>query len=155
MLNSIINIRMIEENETIPYSILLLADPSKYVIENYIDRGMCYVAEINGDIIGVYVLIWTRPLTMELVNIAVKEDEQGKGIGKALVLDSIRRARDYGAKVLEVGTGNSSLKQLGLYQKCGFRIVGVDKDFFTKHYQEEIIEEGIRCVDMIRLSIEI
>lgn len=64
-------------------------------------------------------------------------------------------ARGQGAKTLEIGTGNSSLNQLGLYQKCGFRIIGVDKDFFTRHYEDEIVENGIICRDMIRLSMDL
>ncbi|MNW16937.1 putative N-acetyltransferase YvbK [compost metagenome] len=45
--------------------------------------------------------------------------------------------------------------QLYLYQKCGFRIVGVDVDFFVRHYEEAIEENGIPCRDMIRLAMDI
>jgi hypothetical protein len=44
---------------------------------------------------------------------------------------------------------------LALYQKCGFRIVGVDLDFFIRHYPEKIYENGIQCRDMIRLSLDL
>ena len=37
-------------------------------------------------------------------------------------------------------------------QKCGFRITGIDIDFFIRCYQEEIFENGIQCRDMIRLT---
>ena len=57
-----------------------------------------------------------------------------------------------GYKKIEIGTGNSSLGQLALYQKCGFRITGIDIDFFIRCYQEEIFENGIQCRDMIRLT---
>ena len=86
------------------------------------------------------------------MNIAVAEKHHGQGIGKILVLDAIQKAKDKGFKVIEVGTGNSSVGQLALYQKCGFRITGVDKDFFKIHYDEEIVENGIACIDMIRLA---
>lgn len=56
---------------------------------------------------------------------------------------------------LMIGTGNSSINQLALYQKCGFRVIGVERDFFINNYDEPIFENGIQCVDMIRLSIEI
>jgi hypothetical protein len=64
-------------------------------------------------------------------------------------------ARRLGCRILEIGTGNSSFHQLKLYQRCGFRITGVERDFFVRHYEEEIIEDGIRCVDMIRLAIDL
>ena len=64
-------------------------------------------------------------------------------------------ARKEKAKVLEVGTGNSSISQLALYQKCGFRIVSIDRDFFKKSYREKIVENEIECTDMIRLSMDL
>lgn len=99
-----------------------------------------------------YVLLPTRPHTVELVNVAVSEGQQGKGFGKQLVMHAIREAGKEGYQTIEIGTGNSSIGQLALYQKCGFRVVGVDADFFIRHYSEEIFENGIQCRDMIRLS---
>ena len=111
---------------------LLLADPSLDLIKEYTSRGEVYIAEINNAVAGVYVLIKTRPDTMELVNIAVKENMQGKGIGKILIKDAIKRAKKLSVKTLEVGTGNSSISQLVLYQKCGFRMKSIDNNFFIK-----------------------
>lgn len=54
-----------------------------------------------------------------------------------------------------VGTGNSSLDQLAFYQKGGFRICGVDRDFFVQNYDQQIVENAIQCLDMIRLSMEL
>lgn len=137
------------------YSILLLADPSENIVNEYIKRGKVFIAKIEDNVVGAYVLIYTRPETIEIVNIAVKEEWQGKGIGKVLLEDAIKKSKDLGAKVLDIGTGNSSIYQLALYQKVGFRIVSVDRDFFIKHYKEEIYENGIRCIDMIRLSMDL
>lgn len=131
---------------------MLLADPSRKLVEDYIKRGECFVSEIEKQIVGVYVLLPTRPETVELVNIAVIEDMHGKGIGKQLVSHAIETARSRSYKTIEIGTGNSGIGQLSLYQKCGFRVVGVDIDFFIRHYSEEIYENGIQCRDMIRLS---
>jgi len=154
-INNDIVIRKLRKDDKIPIELLLLADPSKDVINEYINRGTCYIALIHDEIIGAYTLLKTRPYTMELINISVKEEKQGLGIGKIMVLDAIEKTKTLGQKTLEVGTGNSSLEQLALYQKCGFRIIGIDRDFFIKHYPDEIMENGIRCIDMIRLSREV
>jgi ribosomal protein S18 acetylase RimI-like enzyme len=146
------NIRPLRNDEKPPLDLLLLADPSPEIVNSYIRRGRCFVAERDRQIIGVYVLIDTRPQTVELVNIAVSGHEQGKGIGKKLVLHAIETARSIGYKKIEIGTGNSSISQLALYQKCGFRITGIDRDYFIIHYQDAIYENGIQCRDMIRLS---
>jgi GNAT superfamily N-acetyltransferase len=146
------NIRKLNIGEKLPMELLLLADPSKDIVEEYVNRGECFVAESEEQIVGVYVLLPTRPETVELVNVAVVEEQHGRGIGKQLVMDAIQVAKTKGYKTIEIGTGNSGIGQLALYQKCGFRIIGVDMDFFIKHYPEEIFENGIQCRDMIRLS---
>ncbi|MEK4511956.1 GNAT family N-acetyltransferase [Paenibacillus anaericanus] len=150
-----VKISLLEDIKDAPWDLLLLADPSSELIEEYLSRGQCFVTLIHDEIVGVFVLIRTRPETMELVNVAVRDDFQGKGIGKQLVLSAIDKAKEQGAKTIEIGTGNSSMHQLALYQKCGFRITGVDRDFFIRHYEEEIYENGIQCIDMIRLSIDV
>ncbi|WP_438495556.1 GNAT family N-acetyltransferase [Paenibacillus sp. IHBB 3054] len=147
--------RKIKNGESLPLELLLSADPSLPKVEDYVKRGDCYLAVDNDEVVGVYVLLPTRPVTVELVNIAVAEEQQGRGIGKQMVMHAIQIARQEGYRVMEVGTGNSSVGQLALYQKCGFRIVAVDMDFFTKHYPEEIYENGIQCRDMLRLSRDI
>ncbi|WP_339262161.1 GNAT family N-acetyltransferase [Solibacillus sp. FSL W7-1472] len=145
-------IKRLEKQENVPLELLLLADPSKIIVEDYVAKGECFIAENEEQTIGVYVLLPTRPQTVEIVNVAVAEDHQGKGIGKLLVSHAIRIAKTQGYKTIEIGTGNSSIGQLELYQKCGFRIVSVDHNYFIKHYSEEIYENGIQCIDMIRLS---
>lgn len=149
------DIRKLGMDEQPPFHLLLLADPSENLVREYISRGHCFVAEMNKDIVGVYVLLRTRPETIEIVNIAVEENHQGKGLGRQLLKHAIQNGKLLGAKTIEVGTGNSSVGQLALYQKCGFRITGVDRDFFVRHYSEEIYENGIQVKDMIRLSLDL
>ncbi|WP_028782454.1 GNAT family N-acetyltransferase [Thalassobacillus devorans] len=148
-------VRKLHKNEKPPIELLLEADPFRKLVEEYVQRGDCMLAENDGNTVGVYVLLPTRPGTVELVNIAIEESHRGKGLGKQLVMDAIRVAKSQGYQTIELGTGNSSVDQLAFYQKCGFRIVGVDADFFVRHYEEEIYENGIQCRDMIRLSLDL
>ncbi|HGA1022384.1 TPA: GNAT family N-acetyltransferase [Bacillus cereus] len=141
-----INVNM-EEME-----LLLLADPSIKVVNGYLKKGECFVLKKDTVTVGIMILIPTCPETIEIINIAVSEKEQGKGYGKYLLGFAIDYAKKEEYKTIEIGTGNSSLMQLGLYQKCGFRITSVDKDFFLRNYNEEIYENGIQCMDMIRLT---
>ncbi len=145
-------IRKLRVDEQPPFELLLQADPSEDLVKNYLKEGECFIAEIQKHLIGVYVLLPINKERVELKNISVRDQFHGKGLGKRLVLDAINRAKSNGYKTIEVGTGNSSIGQLALYQKCGFRIIGVNQDFFTRHYPEDIIENGIPCKDMIHLS---
>ncbi|WP_276511400.1 GNAT family N-acetyltransferase [Pseudomonas nitroreducens] len=76
-------------------------------------------------------------------------------MGRRLLLAAIEQARDAGLQRLTIATGNSSLAQLGLYQRVGFRIVGIDPDYFVRHYPEPIFESGIQCRDQIRLALDL
>ncbi|HCO66890.1 MAG TPA: GNAT family N-acetyltransferase [Dysgonomonas sp.] len=138
-----------------PYDLLYLADPSEEAVADYLHRGKCYVAYSEDKIVGEYVLLPTRPFTIELVNVAVAEEYHGKGIGKKLVKHAISMAKNQKYKVIEVGTGDAGIGQLALYQKCGFMMASIDFNFFKKHYSETIIENGIECRHMVRLSMDL
>ncbi|RKQ33943.1 GNAT family N-acetyltransferase [Oceanobacillus halophilus] len=151
------HIRKLASNETPPMDLLLGADPDKEHIEKYLEDGQCYIGinDHGEKVIGVYVLASTKDDTLEIMNISVLETEQNKGIGKALVEHAIETAKKQNFSILEVGTGNSSISQIAFYQKCGFRMVEVDFDYFTRNYEEVIVENGIICRDMIRLKMDV
>lgn len=150
-----LSIRKLQPQETPPYDLLLLADPSRELVNAYIAEGECYIAEEQNDSIGVFVMVPLTNGTVEIKNIAVREDKQGHGIGRKLLQEAIEIAKSNGYKSIEIGTGNSSIGQLALYQKCGFRISDIIKDFFVQYYDEVIMENGIQCKDMILLRMEI
>lgn len=149
------NIRELRADEPYPMDLLLLADPEEAVIQTYIGRCRCDVLELDGQIVGVVALLPTRPLTVELMNIAVAETMQGQGLGKRLLAHAIQVSKELGFRSIEIGTGNSSVGQLHLYQSLGFRIHGVDMDYFVRNYHEPIYENGLPCRDMIRLKQEL
>lgn len=147
---------MIKEMDmkNIPYDLLLLADPSKEKIDEYLNGGSNYIYEVAGIIVGVCVYKEVSKDVFEIMNIAIHPEYQGRGLAKKFINFVIDKVKEINAKELLIGTGNSSINQLALYQKCGFRIFDISKDFFKDNYEEEIWENGIRCIDMIRLHIE-
>lgn len=146
-------IRTLQPNEKLPMDLLLLADPPEMSIEKYIHQSKVFVAVEDALVVGVYALIEIAPGKAEIMNIAVAETHQGKGIGKALVQHAIKSARLRGMESIEIGTGNSSIQQLALYQKCVFRLKEIIHDYFVDNYDETIFENGIQCRDMVRLEI--
>jgi ribosomal protein S18 acetylase RimI-like enzyme len=148
-------IRSLKNDEQPPWDLLLLADPSEELVSAYLNDSFFYVADLDNSVVGIIVLFPKSKNIVEIMNIAVSEYMQGKGIGSKLIKHGIEAAKEDGYKTVEIGTGNSSISQLALYQKTGFRIIGIDQDFFVRHYPEPIYENGIQCRDMIRLSIQI
>jgi aminoglycoside 6'-N-acetyltransferase I len=145
-------IRQLKQQEPIPYELLLLADETKELIDTYALEGEIYVLEENNQIIAVYVLQVLDAKRVEIKNIAVRQNYQGQGIGKCLLKDATRRAKDRGFETLLIGTANGAIKQLYLYQKEGFEITSIKKNFFIDHYPEVIFENGIQCKHMIMLE---
>ena len=136
-----------------PWALLLLADPSREQVERYLANSRL-LALLDGDaVLGVLTLTPVSWGVLEITNLAVEEAWQGKGLGKRLLTAAIEAARAVGALRLDIATGNSSLAQLGLYQRMGFRICAVEADYFTLNYPEPIVENGIACRDRLRLSL--
>ncbi|MBV1900806.1 MAG: GNAT family N-acetyltransferase [Kordiimonadaceae bacterium] len=139
-----------------PYlDLLLLADPYEATVREYVSDGRLYAAMWDNVVVGVFVLLLIEDTKWELKNIAVSPEWQGKGVGKKLLAEAIRVAKELGATLLEVGTGNSSIGPLAFYQKAGFRMDRIAKNFFTLNYDEPIFEDGIECRDMVFLKLEL
>ena len=146
------SIKQITDKKELPMSLLLLADPSKEQVMSYALKGECYIAVEAGEVVGVYVLLQKDEHTAEIMNLAVAEPRQGKGLGKKLILHALEVAKSLGVKKVEIGTGNSSIGQLALYEKCGFRMTSIIENYFIDNYPEPIFENGIQCRDMVRLT---
>ncbi|UAL53971.1 MULTISPECIES: GNAT family N-acetyltransferase [Metabacillus] len=142
-------------NSAAPMDLLLEADPSEQNIKQYLKKGTVFLAELEKNIAGVMVLMPISPASMEIMNLAVDEKFRGKGIAKKLIAHAKQACADQNMDFLEIGTGNSSLDQLALYQKCGFRMKKVIENYFIVHYPEPIFENGIQCMDMVRLKMKI
>ena len=59
--------------------------------------------------------------------------------------------RERGTRSVVVGTASSGVRQLAFYQRCGFRVSHVERDFFTeaKGYPADLTENGIPTRDMV------
>ncbi len=152
MIDKILNIDKIDNRHEIPWDLLMLADSSRCQINKYLNSGTCYIAKLNSEIIGVIILNETNSNTIEIKNIAIKKSFQGKGIGKKLLRFTANTCRQMNFHKMIIGTGNSSIGQLTLYQKEGFEISHIDKHFFTRNYSKSIFENDIQCKHMIMLE---
>lgn len=139
------------KDHLIPFELLLLADPSIDLVTNYLEQSEVFVTILNDELVGVIVLFPLTAETIEIKNIAVKTEFQGQGIGSFLIHNAEKVATNNGIKSMCIGTANSSIAQLYLYQKLGFEISELKKDFFTANYKEPIYENGIQAKHMLTL----
>lgn len=144
--------RLLSQEEKLPYDLLLLADEFVEVIDQYIFDCEIYVYEEDQQIIGLYALYKISHDEVEIKNIAVRTDHQGKGIGKQLLQDADRRARARGFQTICVGTGDVMMMQLLFYQKSGFEMSGLKKNFYLNNYPAPLYENGLQLKHMVMLT---
>ncbi|WP_338232968.1 GNAT family N-acetyltransferase [Companilactobacillus muriivasis] len=137
------------------YQLFLDADPSRKIVDSYLDRAYKFELMHNDVLLGVLLMLDTRPETVEIVNIAVDESVQNQGLGEKLVRFAIDWAEKRQYHTIEIGTGSTSFAQLYLYQKCGFRVINIDRNFFVDNYDAPIIENKLILKDMIRMEKKI
>jgi len=87
-----------------------------------------YVASIDDDIVGTYILRANHPgLGSHVANAGymVRDDAQGRGVGRAMCEHSLQEARAAGFRAMQfnlvVSTNTGAVK---LWQQMGFEIVG-------------------------------
>ena len=142
-------IREVNDNKKQFISLLLLADEQENMVERYLEKGTMYVLE-DDEVKAECVVTNEGNGILEIKNIAVVPEYQGKGYGKML-LDFIACKYAGSYSVLQVGTGDSPLT-VPFYEKCGFVRSHIVPRFFTDNYDHPIYEGGIQLVDMVYLQ---
>lgn len=146
-------VRLATSDDRVPWRLLLSADGPRAEVDKYLSRAELWLAKRDREVVGAMVLLHTRADVWEVVNLAVARALHRRGIGTRLLSKARALARQRGARRLEVGTSSSGIGQLAFYQRFGFRIVGVDPDFFAGRWRTMAKENGIPVRDMVRMAI--
>lgn len=115
-----------------------------------------YAAYDDEHLIGAATIRWEEAeeeAESEIEYIAVVKDVRGKGYGKAIMAQLIKLACERHVAALLVGTANTSWENIAFYQKCGFRMDHVRRDYFA-YIQPLLIEHGIVMRDMLVLRYQ-
>jgi GNAT superfamily N-acetyltransferase len=135
--------------------LLLLAEPSapslRWSLRNLSDA--VYRLDDDGVLAGAATVRWAGD-PCEIVELAVAEERQGRGLGRALVAWLLAEARRRGKGAMEVGTANASLGNIAFYQKVGFRMDHVRKDYFW-YDRSDRVEHGIPVRDLLVFRYEL
>jgi ribosomal protein S18 acetylase RimI-like enzyme len=130
--------------------LLELADEPE-PLARYLDEGTLYGAVDETGEPRAAVLVIATDETAELRAVAVAEPAQGQGLGTAVVQEVLDVLRANGATRVVVGTASSGVRQLAFYQRLGFRLSHVERDFFSRDrgYPDDLSEHGIPTRDMV------
>ena len=132
-----------------------LADDSPGALSAYRDLGRVLVARDGPSVIGHLQLVAGDSAgAAEVKSIAVREDRQGKGVGRMLLERAMAACRDEGRSVLVVAAAAADVGVLRFYQLLGFRLLRVERDAFTPDAGYPAIEvDGIPLRDRVWLSL--
>lgn len=157
MKNQDVRLHKLNDNEPIPFGLLLIADEEEDAIRKYIYDAVIYTIYDNEELnpIGVFVLYKINESVLEIKNIGVLESFRSRGIGSFLI-DSIKKiAQKENYKEMIVGTADCGIKQIRFYEKNGFIKYAVKKNFFIENYSKPLFEDGIMLRDMVMLKISL
>lgn len=131
--------------------LLLLADEQEEMIDRYLERGDMFVLQDeHKKAIAVAVVTVEGDNVVELKNLAVLKEEQGKGYGKRMI-EYVCKFYSEKYRILFVGTGDVDVT-VGFYKHCGFTYSHRVKNFFIENYDHLIYEDGVQLKDMVYLS---
>ena len=105
---------------------LFFENMARKAMQNH--SNSCLVARRNGEAVGYLIYGIDQNLskafgfrTGAIILFCVREDMQGKKVGKALLEHTIRFLRGNGVRLISVGTDGNNIAALNLYQNFGFR----------------------------------
>ncbi len=90
------------------------------------------------DIAG-YVGLWFQGNEAHITEIAVREQLRGNGIGELLLIGSVRAALENGSTVVTLEARVSNFIAQRLYDKYGFKEVGIRKNYYSDNREDAVI----------------
>jgi ribosomal-protein-alanine acetyltransferase len=102
-------------------------------IRSELERPENLVIVVKDDFLGVigYIIIKVLLDEAEILRFGVKKENQGKGIGKGLLMVALDELRRRGVKKVFLEVSADSIKAQRLYEKFGFKKIGERKDYYS------------------------
>jgi DNA-binding MarR family transcriptional regulator/GNAT superfamily N-acetyltransferase len=111
----------------ISYEALVAEICAQFIKDYDASREHCWIAEVDGEPVGSVFLVQATGELAKLRLLLVEKKARGLGVGRALVEQCIRSAREKGYKKMTLWTQSTLLAARGTYQSAGFRRIAEEK----------------------------
>lgn len=138
--------------------LLLLADEPE-PLRGYLQEGDLYLLrDGHGEALGATLVLHdAEASSAELKAVAIAAAQQHRGLGRRMLAAVLADLRGRGIRRAVVGTSNAGIGQIAFYQKTGFRLWRIERDYFTpeRGYDPDERENGLAHRDMVWFDQEL
>jgi len=103
------------------------------------ELSVTVLAREEDNTLAGFVCFWVLVDEMHILNLAVRSDLRGKGIGKRLVRRAMAMARKRGAKSATLEVRESNRAAISLYETMGFVVAGRRKNYYDSPRENAVI----------------
>ena len=111
---------------------------SDFVLRFDAKRERCFVAEARGSFVGCVLLVRKTRTVARLRVLLVEPSGRGMGVGRRLVAECVRFAREAGYRRITLWTHRSLRAARHLYAEAGFRCVGSER---SHSFGQDLVDE--------------
>jgi polysaccharide biosynthesis protein PslH len=142
LLGSDVVVREAGKADLEPIAVIQAASPeaSSWSPESYLDNG-CLVGVSQGRVAGFVAYRQVAEGEFEILNLAVAQESRRRGVATALGCELLNLV--HGSVFLEVRSSNDSARKL--YEKLGFRKVGVRQAYYRSPPEDGIVMRFQSC----------
>ena len=138
--------RMREDDLTSIMEIEQLSFPHPWRLSTFIGEIGNYPISIpfviihspNERLMG-YIILWFIQEEVQISNFALHPDFRRKGVGEAVLRDILDKVKKQGAAEIFLEVRPSNLAACSLYEKLGFQILGVRKNYYQSPVEDALI----------------
>lgn len=106
------------------------------IVSNPQSRAVVLTAE--SEVVG-YMVFWLVAGDLQVHNIAIAQDWRGRGLGAALLLNSLLWGCDEGAELATLEVRRSNTAAQALYRRYGFAIVGERRGYYRDNQEDALL----------------
>lgn len=129
-----------EGEEKPPFAVIDEPVLQKYTYHWMLPTDMGLIAEMDGEPVGI---LWARIFSVEApgygyvddhtpeVSMAIRPEQQGRGLGKALMVHALKVLREKGYTQMSLSVSKANDRAVGLYRSMAFTIVSENREDYV------------------------